>query len=43
MSNFGKATCRLVGLLLGVLLAVGLTGGLDDPASPCYGVAEESC
>lgn len=36
MSDFGKGTCRLVGIVLGALLAAGLTGGLDDPASPCY-------
>lgn len=36
MSDFGKMTCWWVGVLLGVLLGVGLTGGLgDDPAYPC--------
>lgn len=43
MSDFGKHTLRWLGVLLGVLIGIGMTGGLDDPASPCYGVAYEHC
>lgn len=42
MSRFGLATCRLFGMLLGALLAVGLTGGLNDPAAPCYPECSEN-
>lgn len=41
MSDFGRGTCKIVGMLIGALLIVAATGGLHDPAHPCYSPSGE--